>query len=188
MHTLQDAYLKGMRGLLMADDMGLGKTFQVLAFLRWLRLTRGNKNPVLVVAPKTLLGNWLEEVETHLGEEGLGEPLKLYDKHLKEVRKERGRDINLARETLDLEKIRSADWVLTTYETLRDYQISLAQVNFEVIVFDEAQKIKESGTMVTEAARSQKAAALRIMMTGTPVESHGPVGSDIADRALEKSS
>jgi hypothetical protein len=166
----QQAYLSGMRGLLMADDMGLGKTFQVLAFLKWLKLTRGERKPVLVVAPKTLLGNWLEEVEIHLGEDGLGKPLKLYDKHLKEVRKERGRDITLARETLDLDTIRSADWVLTTYETLRDYQISFAQVRFEVIVFDEAQKVKESGAMVTEAARAQNAAALRIMMTGTPVE------------------
>lgn len=132
--------------------------------------TRGEKKPVLVVAPKTLLGNWLEEVDIHLGEDGLGKPLKLYDTHLKEVRKERGRDIKLARETLDLDKIRSADWVLTTYETLRDYQISFAQVRFEVIVFDEAQKIKESGAMVTEAARAQNAATLRILMTGTPVE------------------
>jgi hypothetical protein len=166
----QQAYLLGMRGLLMADDMGLGKTFQVLAFLKWLKLSRGEKKPVLVVAPKTLLGNWLEEVDIHLGEDGLGKPLKLYDTHLKEVRKERGRDIKLARETLDLDKIRSADWVLTTYETLRDYQISFAQVRFEVIVFDEAQKIKESGAMVTEAARAQNAATLRILMTGTPVE------------------
>jgi len=46
----------------------------------------------------------------------------------------------------------------------------VALVPFEVVVFDEAQKIKENGAMVTEAARSQKAASLRLLMTGTPVE------------------
>jgi len=171
---MQQAYLVGMRGLLMADDMGLGKTFQVLSFLRWLRLRNLKLNkgaaPVMIVAPKTLLGNWLDEVEMHLGADGLGQPLKLYGEHLKKVRKVQGRDITLARETLQLDAIKAADWVLTTYETLRDYQISLARVDFEVVIFDEAQKIKESGAMVTEAARSQKAASLRIMMTGTPVE------------------
>ena len=76
----------------------------------------------------------------------------------------------MGRDVLDREKLNGFDWVLTTYETLRDYQISFAAVPFEVIVFDEAQKIKETGAMVTEAARSQKAASLRLMMTGTPVE------------------
>jgi hypothetical protein len=171
---MRQAYLLGMKGLLMADDMGLGKTFQVLSFLRWLRLWTFERNgaakPIMIVAPKTLLGNWLDEVELHLGADGLGRPLKLFGDHIKKVREERGRDITLARHTLKLDEIRAAEWVLTTYETLRDYQISLAQVGFEVVVFDEAQKIKESGAMVTEAARSQKAAALRILMTGTPVE------------------
>lgn len=171
---MQQAYLLGMRGVLMADDMGLGKTFQVLSFLRWLRLRNQKLGkpaaPIMIVAPKTLLGNWLDEVELHVGAEGLGKPLKLYGEHLKKSRKVKGRDITLARETLDIDAIKASDWVLTTYETLRDYQISLAMVDFEIVVFDEAQKIKESGTMVTEAARSQKAASLRIMMTGTPVE------------------
>lgn len=173
---MQQAYVTGMRGVLMADDMGLGKTFQVLAFLKWLRMrlaAASHGKPILVVAPKSLLGNWLEEVELHLGASGLGLPLKLFGPGLRELRLRsvtRGRDIELAVETLDVGRLQSSDWVLTTYETLRDYQISLARVDFEVVVFDEAQKIKESGAMVTQAARSQKVAFLRIIMTGTPVE------------------
>ena len=172
----QHGYISGMRGMLMADDMGLGKTFQVLAFLRWLRLGMGAKRPLrsgprfLIVAPKTLLGNWLEEVESHLPEGGLGKPALIFGESLKEYRKDAGRDILKGRDVLDREKIKQFDWVLTTYETLRDYQISFALIGFEIIVFDEAQKIKESGAMVTEAARSQKAASLRVLMTGTPVE------------------
>jgi HJR/Mrr/RecB family endonuclease len=167
---LQQAYLSGLRGILMADDMGLGKTFQVLAFLRWLKLIQKENKPILIVAPKSLLGNWLDEVDLHLGEGGLGKPLLLFGKTLKDYKISEGRDIKLAREVLDIKKIRSANWVLTTYETLRDYQISMARVRFDVIVFDEAQKIKENGAMVTEAARSQNVGSLRILMTGTPVE------------------
>jgi hypothetical protein len=174
---MQRGYLVGMRGLLMADDMGLGKTFQVLAFLKWLsgrvEKTRGpGSDPLfMVVAPKSLLGNWLEEVETHIGKDGLGKPALLFGENLKAFRKvKKRRDIETGEEMLDREKLQGFDWVLTTYETLRDYQISFAKVNFEVVTFDEAQKIKESGAMVTEAARSQKAASLRILMTGTPVE------------------
>jgi len=181
---MRRGYLAGMRGLLMADDMGLGKTFQVLAFLKWLRrrLEERRKNgsdPLfMIVAPKSLLGNWLEEVEMHIGKDGLGAPAMLYGESLKQFRslKEHKlaqgdkRDIKVGVATLDLEKIKGHDWVLTTYETLRDYQISLARVTFEVVTFDEAQKVKESGAMVTEAARAQKAASLRILMTGTPVE------------------
>jgi HJR/Mrr/RecB family endonuclease len=173
---LQRGYAVGMRGMLMADDMGLGKTFQILAFLRWLRKhfegrrRRGGDPIFLVVAPKTLLGNWLDEVALHLPEEGLGKAALVFGENLKKYRKAKGRDILEGCEVLDREKFRGFDWVLTTYETLRDYQISFAAMGFEVIVFDEAQKIKESGAMVTEAARSQKAASLRIVMTGTPVE------------------
>ena len=169
-HWLQQSYMSGMRGVLMADDMGLGKTFQILAFLRWLKLVRKNPTSILVVAPKTLLGNWLDEVSLHLSGDGLGQPALLFGKHLRDYKLSEGKDIKLAKEVLDVNKIKSADWVLTTYETLRDYQISLARVRFDVIVFDEAQKIKETGAMVTEAARSQNAASLRILMTGTPVE------------------
>ncbi len=148
-----------------------------MAFLKWLRIRmqkgrRPGSDPMfMVVAPKTLLGNWLEEVELHVGKDGLGKPALLYGDNLRAFRKVRKRrDIDTGEETLDREKLKDFDWVLTTYETLRDYQISFAKVGFEVVTFDEAQKIKESGAMVTEAARSQKAAALRILMTGTPVE------------------
>ena len=167
---LQQAYLSGLRGVLMADDMGLGKTFQVLVFLRWLKLIQKENKPILIVAPKSLLGNWQDEVELHLGKDGLGEPILLFGKTIKDYKISEGKDIKLAREVLDIEKIRSANWVLTTYETLRDYQISMARIRFDVIVFDEAQKIKENGSMVTEAARSQNVGSLRILMTGTPVE------------------
>ncbi|MBE3599798.1 MAG: DEAD/DEAH box helicase [Limnochordaceae bacterium] len=70
---------------------------------------------------------------------------------------------------LDRARLQEADWVLTTYETLRDYQHSFGAVRWAVVVFDEAQKIKTPGTLMTEAAKAVQA-EFTLAMTGTPVE------------------
>lgn len=62
-----------------------------------------------------------------------------------------------------------AAFVLTTYETLRDFQLSLARERWGIVVCDEAQKIKTPGAMVTRAAKALQA-EFRIACTGTPVE------------------
>jgi SNF2 family DNA or RNA helicase len=59
--------------------------------------------------------------------------------------------------------------VLTTYETLRDYDKDFIRVGFAAAVFDEAQKIKTPGIRLTDAAKSINA-AFTIALTGTPVE------------------
>lgn len=61
--------------------------------------------------------------------------------------------------------------VLTTYQTLRDYQFSLAAVPWSVVVFDEAQNIKSPNTLQTRAAKALNA-EFKLMVTGTPVENH----------------
>lgn len=50
-----------VRGAILADDMGLGKTFQLLALMAWLLEQDAAMNPMLVVAPVSLLENWAEE-------------------------------------------------------------------------------------------------------------------------------
>lgn len=62
-----------------------------------------------------------------------------------------------------------ANLVLTTYETLRDYEFSLARESWSVMVCDEAQKIKSPAALVTQAAKSMNA-RFKIAATGTPVE------------------
>jgi hypothetical protein len=171
---LQGAVDSGMRGVLLADDMGLGKTFQVLAFLKWRRdrQVRGRSGgPVMIVAPKTLLGNWLDEVDEHLGRDALGQVLKAYGSDLDSLKRfgKVGSDVKLGTQTLDRDRLSKADWILTTYETLRDYQFSFAAIPFSIIVYDEAQKVKTPGSAMTTAAKAQQA-RFTIVMTGTPVE------------------
>jgi len=170
---LQQAWQIGRPGVLLADDMGLGKTLQALAFLAWVKqgLARAGRPraPVLIVAPTGLLANWEAEHDRHLTAPGLGQRLAVHGAGLKAVRVGRGRDILEGRPLLDIDRLKAADWVLTTYETLRDYQHSFCQVPFAAVIYDEAQKIKNPGAQATLAAKAVKA-GFSITMTGTPVE------------------
>ena len=170
---LQQAWQAGRTGVLLADDMGLGKTLQALTFLAWLRdaMRRGliPRAPILIVAPTGLLANWRQEHATHLSDGGLGECLNAYGPDLAALRLRAGNEIGLGSGVLDEGKIAAAGWVLTTYETARDYQLSFGRVPFAAVVFDEVQKIKTPGTLVTDAAKALRADFI-IALTGTPIE------------------
>ena len=166
---LRKAWTMGRPGVLLADDMGLGKTLQGLAFLAWLRQGMAGRiiprAPVAVVAPTGLLQNWRAEAERHLSGEGLGTCTEAFGRGLAAL-KRLGAD---GRPGLDVEALGGADWVLTTYETLRDYDRDFGQVRFAAMLFDEAQKIKTPGVRLTDAAKAMNV-DFRVAMTGTPVE------------------
>lgn len=170
---LVDAWTSGLPGVLLADDMGLGKTMQALAFLAWFRENRrvGRERarqfagPILVVAPTALLRNWVKEAETHLAGAGLGDCLAAFGSGLARLRRREA----APEDALDVDAIRSADWVLTTYETLANYHRAFARVAYPIIVFDEMQKIKAPDTINTHAAKVMNADFV-LGMTGTPIE------------------
>jgi hypothetical protein len=166
---LLDTYRAGRPGVLLADDMGLGKTLQGLSFLAWLRdgmaAAKIPRAPVAVVAPTGLLQNWKAEEARHLAHPGLGRCLEAFGSGLAEL-KIPGPD---GRPSLKIEALRDADWVLTTYETLRDYDRDFGAVHFAAMLFDEAQKIKTPGTRITDAAKAMNV-DFRVALTGTPVE------------------
>lgn len=172
---LQAAWRQGFPGVLLGDDMGLGKTLMALTFLKWLVDTRNQlgleRLPMLVVAPTGLLANWNAEHDRHLSPPGLGEPLRAYGSDLKLVRANgaRGRDVDLGQPLLDSTKLQEAAWVLTTFETLRDYHHSFAKVRFATAVYDEVQKIKNPTSQLARAAKTVNA-DFTLAMTGTPVE------------------
>lgn len=166
---LQECWLAGRPGVLLADDMGLGKTLQGLAFLGWLRegMSGGtiSKAPILIVAPTGLLANWQAEHDRHLRDGGLGDCVRAYGLGLRALIQSAGSDVP----TLDTVRLRNADWVLTTYETLRDYDRDFGTVAFSALLADEAQKVKTPGARVTDAIKGMNA-DFRVALTGTPVE------------------
>jgi SNF2 family DNA or RNA helicase len=134
----------GVGGLL-ADDMGLGKTVQVLA-LEAHRREGGHRPPTLIVCPLSVLGNWRREIERFTPS------LTVHVHH---------------GSTRDLQP--SADLVLTTYQlAARDADL-LAATQWDRIVLDEAQHVKNA-TSVTARAIRRIPARHRVALTGTPVE------------------
>ncbi len=172
---LQSAWRAGFPGVLLADDMGLGKTLLALAFLKWMTDIRARlgmeRLPMMVIAPTGLLANWKAEHERHLRAPGLGDPLCAYGNHLKQLRvnDQRGRDVDLGQPLLNSTRLQETDWILTTFETLRDYHHSFAKVRLSIAVYDEAQKIKNPTSQLARAAKTVNA-DFNLTMTGTPVE------------------
>ncbi|HEX5443015.1 MAG TPA: DEAD/DEAH box helicase [Pirellulales bacterium] len=141
----------------LADDMGLGKTIQVLAMLverRRAGAGRGKKKcpPALVVVPRSLVQNWMQESARFTPE------LKVLDYT------GLGRDER--REQFD-----QFDLVVTTYGTVRRDAGHLKDIDFDYAILDEAQAIKNSSSQAAKACRLLQARR-RLAMTGTPVENH----------------
>jgi len=140
----------GLHGIL-ADDMGLGKTVQTLAHL----CAEAGKNPArpsLVIAPTSVVPNWAAEAEKFTP------GLKVLTFH--------GAD----RAEL-YEEIPAADIVLTSYPLLtRDMEI-LGKQDWQCIVLDEAQYIKNPKAIVAKNACKLRSAQ-RICLSGTPMENH----------------
>lgn len=135
-------------GSLLADDMGLGKTVQVISLLLHLKASGLSKQPALVVAPTSLLTNWQKE-------------LQRFAPSLK------GAVYHGANR--DLKSIKDSDVILTSYGLVRLDNSKLAKINWQALVLDEAQNIKNPSTLQTKAVKKLKS-DIRIAMSGTPVE------------------
>lgn len=163
----------GVRGCVFADDMGLGKTLQLLTFIAFYLETRTTDEPVLIVAPVSLLENWQAEMARFFAP-GFARVLSLHGDATRHLRVDpsaldEGLLAKGLKKFLKPGWSRDIDIVLTTYETLRDLEFSLAAVRWGIMVCDEAQKIKTHAALVTQAAKKQNA-RFRIACTGTPVE------------------
>jgi superfamily II DNA or RNA helicase len=149
LHFLRDF---GFGGCL-ADDMGLGKTVQVLALLESRRESRKRQKlpPSLVVVPRSLVFNWRAEAAR------FAPKLRVLD-HT---------GIGRAREG----GFSDCDLVLITYGTMRRDIAVLRQTEFDYVILDEAQAIKNAGSQTAKAARLLRGSH-RLALSGTPIENH----------------
>ena len=147
-------------GACLADDMGLGKTLQVLALLLAFRQNSqtGKRRPSLLVIPASLLGNWRQEANRFTPS------LKLTFLHPAENERETIDHIAANPE----ERLAETDLAVTTYSMLMR-QDWLANVNWQLVILDEAQAIRNPSTSQSKAAKKLPAHT-RIAMTGTPIE------------------
>ena len=139
----------------LADDMGLGKTIQVLAWLETLRQRQEKsgeeRRPSLVVVPKSLVFNWDAEAAK-------------FTPSLRVLN-------YTGKERVGLEDLAEIDLVVTTYGTMRNDIEKLREIDFEYLILDEAQAIKNSNAQAAKAARLLKGRH-RLAMSGTPIENH----------------
>jgi hypothetical protein len=172
LYSLQTEYQ--VRGAVLGDDMGLGKTYQLLALMACLIENNPNIEPMLVVAPVSLLENWAEEAKKFFVPGALP-LLTAYGEGLSDLRVPRAQVEQRLRDEDGLVRFLRPNWVgsakvvLTTYETLRDLEFSFATQRWSLMVCDEAQRIKNPAAMVTRAAKKQNV-GFKIACTGTPVE------------------
>ncbi len=152
-------YLKEVKwGGILADDMGLGKTVQALSFMQHIknenaRLSgRQEKLQSLVVCPTTLIYNWENEIKKFT-------PKLSWHIHHGSTR------------SRDKENFKNYDVIITTYGTLRSDIKLLMTIEFDYLVLDESQAIKNPSSKVTRAA-SLLNARNRLCMSGTPLQNN----------------
>ena len=135
-------------GACLADDMGLGKTIQALAII----LVRAPDGPTLVVAPTSVCLNWLEEAERFTP------TLKVTlfgGRHRKK----------------QLADLGPYHLLVTSYGMLQQETKNLSAIQWQTIVLDEAQAIKNLTTKRSRAAKALNG-KFRMITTGTPIENH----------------
>lgn len=149
------AYLERLGfGACLADDMGLGKTIQVLATILGDKTRNPNAGPTLLIAPTSVLGNWLREARR------FAPALSACILHGPQRPRTQG-------EVADA--IRGKDIVIASFGVARLDSARLREISWHRLVVDESQNIKNPTAAVTKAVRSFTAPR-RIALTGTPVE------------------
>ena len=149
-------------GAILADDMGLGKTLQSILLLAEIKEKKLNKSndPNLIVVPPSLMFNWHNEIEKFCPALSVQE-------------------YSGAGRVLD----RSKDVIITTYEMVRRDIALLKEQSFHVVVFDEAQYVKNHIAGRSKAVK-QLNAHFKVCLTGTPLENHIGEFFSLVDLAL----
>ena len=138
-------------GGILADDMGLGKTVQALSFIQYFKETHG-KLQGIVVCPTTLMFNWENEIKKFT-------PGLTYLIH-------HGGD-----RARDKKAFKDTDVIITTYGTLRSDIKLMVEIDFDYVILDESQAIKNPQSKVTKAASLLKARN-RLCLSGTPLQNN----------------
>ncbi|EKM84445.1 hypothetical protein AGABI1DRAFT_97308 [Agaricus bisporus var. burnettii JB137-S8] len=146
----------GLNGIL-ADEMGLGKTLQTISFLAYLKHYRDTSGPHLIVVPKSTLQNWAREFSRWTPDFNIIT--------LAGTKDERAEIISSRLLPQDFEVC------ITTYEMCLIEKSVLKKFSFEYIVIDEAHRIKNVDSILSQIVRAFTSRG-RLLITGTPLQNN----------------
>jgi SWI/SNF-related matrix-associated actin-dependent regulator of chromatin subfamily A member 5 len=149
-------YENGINGIL-ADEMGLGKTLQTISLMGYLHEFKGIKGPHMVVAPKSTLGNWMNEIRRFCP---ILRPVKFLGNP--EERK------YIREELLVAGKF---DVCVTSFEMAIKEKCALRRLSWRYIIIDEAHRIKNENSLLSKTMRLYNT-NYRLLITGTPLQNN----------------
>jgi len=175
-------------GGIVGDEMGLGKTIQAISFLAGLHYSKMVTKPIIVVAPATVMKQWVNEFHTWwpafrvsiLHSSGSG---------MIDIGRESQREAELSARTFDASTrkpltraqkaakcivnnvVQNGHVLVTTYSGLQTYSELLLMVDWEYAVLDEGHKIRNPNTSITLHCKELRTAN-RIILSGTPMQNN----------------
>lgn len=175
-------------GGIVGDEMGLGKTIQIISFLAGLHYSKKFTRPVIVVAPATVMKQWVNEFHTwwppfrvsilHTSGSGMldiGREAQNEDELWSKLpgstrRKPMTKGQKAAKKIVD-RVIQEGHVLVTTYSGLQTYAELLIPVDWEYAVLDEGHKIRNPNTAITIYCKELRTAN-RIILSGTPMQNN----------------
>lgn len=176
---LAELYKQRVGGIV-GDEMGLGKTVQLIAFIAALHSSKKLKRPVIVVAPATLLRQWVSEFHRwwpplrvsilHSSGSGMLDTAYEDDYDLDHFRPMAGKSQKAAQRIID-SVVRKGHVLVTTYTGLQTYAEDLLRVEWDYAVLDEGHKIRNPNAEITVTCKELNTPN-RVILSGTPVQNN----------------
>ncbi|ROV90281.1 hypothetical protein VSDG_08166 [Cytospora chrysosperma] len=163
---LAELYSQGVGGIV-GDEMGLGKTIQLISFVAALHYSKKLTRPVLIVAPATVLQQWVSEFHRwwpplrvsilHSSGSGMvdvSREERIEDQDMWEEYQKPKKSNKAAKKIVD-RVVKDGHVLVTTYAGLQTYGDVLIPVNWDYAVLDEGHKIRNPNTYITFCAKDQ---------------------------------
>ncbi|KAK4232176.1 DNA repair protein rhp26 [Podospora fimiseda] len=179
---LAELYAQSVGGIV-GDEMGLGKTVQLISFVAALHYSKMLHKPVIVVAPATVLRQWVNEFHrwwpplrvSILHSSGSGmfnvrDENELED-HEDKWDKDKTKKPNSAAAKIVNRVVKHGHVLVTTYAGLQTYGDVLIPVDWGYAVLDEGHKIRNPNTAITIYCKELKTPN-RVILSGTPMQNN----------------
>ncbi|KAM5353816.1 hypothetical protein ACJ41O_000466 [Fusarium nematophilum] len=176
---LAELYKQSVGGIV-GDEMGLGKTVQLIAFIAALHYSKKLRRPIIIVAPATLLRQWVSEFHRwwpplrvailHASGSGMMNP-KFEDEYdLDHYQPVATKSEKAARKIVN-GVVKNGHVLVTTYTGLQTHAETLLPVHWDYAVLDEGHKIRNPNAEITVSCKELNTPN-RVILSGTPVQNN----------------